>query len=268
MAGRLRRHRRGPRRPRRGGLRGRQSGTATFSSSLSAPGFASTPEPGPASYAEGGRPSRCQTTRCGNGISMPSWSNRALIRCRSSRATPPLLHRRGLDQHPQRDRVRGERLDAGDLGLLDDHAVEVVVLPQVVGDLVRAPARRGRGPRRSRRRRRRTARDQFWLMLPTRRISPLRTYQTVPLSVAQPGDPQAHRLDGAGQASPRSTTSPTPYWSSKIMKMPERKSLTSVWAPKPSATPMMPALAMIGRDVRRRARRATIVTDRPRSARR
>ena len=30
------------------------------------------------------------------------------------------------------------------------------------------------------------------------------------------------------------------------MKMPERKSLTSAWAPKPSATPMMPALAMIG----------------------
>ena len=47
-------------------------------------------------------------------------------------------------------------------------------------------------------------------------------------------------------ASPTSTTSPTPYWSSKIMKSPERKSLTSDWAPKPSAMPMMPALAMIG----------------------
>ena len=43
-----------------------------------------------------------------------------------------------------------------------------------------------------------------------------------------------------------STTSPTPYWSSNSRKIPERKSLTRVWEPKPSATPTMPALAMMG----------------------
>ena len=47
-------------------------------------------------------------------------------------------------------------------------------------------------------------------------------------------------------ATSRSTASPTPYWSSKIMKMPDRKSLTRLWAPKPIATPTMPALAISG----------------------
>ena len=40
-------------------------------------------------------------------------------------------------------------------------------------------------------------------------------------------------------ATPVSITSPTPYWSSMIMKIPERKSFTSDCAPKPTATPMM-----------------------------
>ena len=44
----------------------------------------------------------------------------------------------------------------------------------------------------------RTVRAQFWLWLPTRRISPLRTYQTVPFDVAQPRDAQADGLDRAG----------------------------------------------------------------------
>ena len=47
-------------------------------------------------------------------------------------------------------------------------------------------------------------------------------------------------------ASPASMMSPTPYWSSMSMKMPERKSLTRDWAPKPMATPAMPAPAMSG----------------------
>jgi hypothetical protein len=47
-------------------------------------------------------------------------------------------------------------------------------------------------------------------------------------------------------ASPRSTTSPTPYWSSIIIITPERKSLTRFWAPKPIARPSTPALARIG----------------------
>ena len=122
---------------------------------------------------------------------------------------------------------------------------EVLVLPQVVGDLAEHPLdagevlvvgrRRRRSPRATSsgsccrpagsrrwgrtRRSRRASRSRV-----TRRL----TASTVPM------------------ASPRSTTSPTPYWSSKIMKTPERKSLTSDWAPKPSAMPMIPALAMIG----------------------
>jgi hypothetical protein len=40
--------------------------------------------------------------------------------------------------------------------------------------------------------------------------------------------------------------SPTPYWSSSSMNMPDRKSRTRFWAPKPSATPTMPAEARTG----------------------
>ena len=73
----------------------------------------------------------------------------------------------------------------------------------------------------------------------------MRTYQTVPLTSRSR---VTRRLTASTvpEASPRSTTSPTPYWSSKIMKMPDRKSLTSACDPKPSATPMMPALAIRG----------------------
>ena len=39
--------------------------------------------------------------------------------------------------------------------------------------------------------------DQPWLLLPIRMISPLRMYQTTPVGVAQPGDPQRDLLDGA-----------------------------------------------------------------------
>ena len=73
----------------------------------------------------------------------------------------------------------------------------------------------------------------------------MRTYQTVPLTSRSR---VTRRLTASTvpEASPRSTSSPTPYWSSKIMKMPERKSLTSACEPKPMATPMIPALAMRG----------------------
>lgn len=47
-------------------------------------------------------------------------------------------------------------------------------------------------------------------------------------------------------ASPTSTTSPTPYWSSNSMNIPVMKSRTKFCAPKPSATPTMPADAMKG----------------------
>ena len=46
--------------------------------------------------------------------------------------------------------------------------------------------------------------------------------------------------------SPVSMTSPTPYWSSTIMKTPDRKSLTRLCAPKASATPPTLAEASIG----------------------
>ena len=47
-------------------------------------------------------------------------------------------------------------------------------------------------------------------------------------------------------ASPVSTMSPIPYWSSSSMKTPEMKSLTRSCAPKPSAAPTMPSPAMYG----------------------
>ena len=90
-----------------------------------------------------------------------------------------------------------------------------------------------------------TLRAQFWLLLPTRMISPLRTYQTVP-SMSRSRVTRSPTASTVPVASPASTTSPTPYWSSKIMKMPDRKSLTRLCAPKPMATPAMPALARIG----------------------
>ena len=43
-----------------------------------------------------------------------------------------------------------------------------------------------------------TATEKPWLELPTRRISPLRTYQTVPAMSRSVRDPQADGLDGAG----------------------------------------------------------------------
>ena len=66
--------------------------------------------------------------------------------------------------------------------------------------------------------------------------------------VAEPGHAQADLLDGP-VAKPVSMTSPTPYWSSRIMKTPVRKSLIRLWAPKPTAMPTTPALARIGSDV-------------------
>ena len=68
--------------------------------------------------------------------------------------------------------------------------------------------------------------------LAMRTISPLRMYQTTPL----PSRSRVTRSVTSSTvpiASPVSMTSPTPYWSSMIMKMPDRKSLTRLCAPKP-----------------------------------
>ena len=61
----------------------------------------------------------------------------------------PLLHRRGLEQHPQGDAVGVERLDAPDLGLLDDRSAGSRRPPTGRGRPRGAPAARGPGPRRS-----------------------------------------------------------------------------------------------------------------------
>ena len=81
--------------------------------------------------------------------------------------------------------------------------------------------------------------------LPIRMISPLRTYQVTPFASRSR---VIRRVTSSTVpiASPVSMTSPTPYWSSMIMKTPERKSLTRLCAPKPSATPATPADASSG----------------------
>src|SRR6476661_6497455 len=87
--------------------------------------------------------------------------------------------------------------------------------------------------------------DQPWLLLPIRTISPLRMYQTTP----DPSRSRVTRRETSSTvpvASPVSMTSPTPYWSSRIMKIPDRKSLTRLCAPNPRATPPTPAAASTG----------------------
>jgi hypothetical protein len=82
-------------------------------------------------------------------------------------------------------------------------------------------------------------------LLPIRRISPLRTYHVTPFA-SRSWVTRRDTFSTVPMASPVSITSPTPYWSSRIMKMPERKSLTRLWAPKPRATPPTPAEASTG----------------------
>ena len=90
-----------------------------------------------------------------------------------------------------------------------------------------------------------SARDHCCDLLPTRRISPLGTCHTVP-STSRRRVVRRLTPSTRPEASPTSTMSPTPNWSSTSMKMPERKSFTRLWAPKPSATPAIPAPAMSG----------------------
>ena len=71
-------------------------------------------------------------------------------------------------------------------------------------------------------------------------ISPLRTYHVMPFA-SRSWVTRSETSSTVPMASPVSMTSPTPYWSSRIMKIPDRKSLTRLWAPKARATP--PTLA-------------------------
>ncbi len=78
---------------------------------------------------------------------------------------------------------------------------------------------------------------------PTRRIWPLGTCHTVPLTSRR----RVVRSDTAsigavGLADVDDVA--TPYWSSTRMKIPARKSFTRLWAPKPTATPARPAPAI------------------------
>ncbi len=73
----------------------------------------------------------------------------------------------------------------------------------------------------------------------------MRTYQTVPL----PSRSVVIRRPTAStspDATPTSTMSPTPYWSSSSMNIPDRKSRTRFCAPNPTASPTIPAEARIG----------------------
>ena len=82
-------------------------------------------------------------------------------------------------------------------------------------------------------------------MLPTRAMVPFGMCHTVPCTsrIRVVRNVMASTVPVAG---PASMMSPTPNWSSTSMKMPARKSFTRLWAPKPMATPAMPAPAMSG----------------------
>ena len=82
-------------------------------------------------------------------------------------------------------------------------------------------------------------------MLQTVVISPLRRYQTWPLKscTSVTRKPTARTVP---LMSSTVTMSPTPYWSSMIMQMPLKKSLTRLCAPKATAMPTTPAEAMAG----------------------
>ena len=90
-----------------------------------------------------------------------------------------------------------------------------------------------------------TARPHSWVLLPVRRISPLRTNHRVPLP-SRTLVTRSATSSTVPVTSPKSTVSPTPYWSSSSMNVPDRKSFTRLCAPKPSATPAMPAEARNG----------------------
>ena len=91
-----------------------------------------------------------------------------------------------------------------------------------------------------------SARAQCWLLLPTRTIAPFGTCQTVP-SAARSRVVRSDTASTAPLTCPsRSTTSPTPNWSSARMNRPDRKSFTNDCDPNPSATPTTPAPASSG----------------------
>ncbi len=170
------------------------------------------------------------------------------MRLRSSRSTRHCCCGLGAHDHPDHHPPGLERLDAEHGRLGQDR-------PTRARDRARAWRRR-RGSRRSPRAASAwevtgtstTARDHCCDLFPTRRIVPFGTCHTTP-STSRSRVVRRLTPSTVPLATPASTTSPTPNWSSISMNMPERKSFTSDCAPNPSATPTMPAPAMQRRQV-------------------
>ena len=104
--------------------------------------------------------------------------------------------RRGLEGHAHGDRVGGDGLDAPDLRLLDDHVVEVLVVPEVVGDLLQDATHPGDVLAVGERHVEHRPRPVLALVADPQDLA----VADVPdgaVDVAEPGDAQADRLDGA-----------------------------------------------------------------------
>ena len=127
---------------------------------------------------------------------MPSWSKRNLIRWRISRATAHCSSGAVFSVTRTDDPVRREVLDAPHLRLLDDQVPEVLVVPQVVGDV----AQHLLHPAQVLVQRDRDVQHGAGPVLALVADPDDLAVADVPdgaLDVAEPGDPQADRLDGA-----------------------------------------------------------------------
>ncbi|CAG7626535.1 hypothetical protein SBRY_20272 [Actinacidiphila bryophytorum] len=183
-------------------------------------------------------------------ITMPSRSKARLIRQRSSRATGAALP--GIVLACTCSTTNSEPTDSRPSICTGSHrnssqGSSLLIVSAVSTITARARSRSSCTPTWTST----TAVAQPWLRLPIRLTSPLRTYQISPLS---PRSLVTRRPTSTTvpDATPASMTSPTPYWSSRIMKTPDRKSVTRLRAPKPIATPATPALASSGaRSIRR-----------------
>ena len=151
---------------------------------------------------------------------MPAWSRRDLDRLPQGPLQPELGARRRLDERgasprprprPTPRRAARGASSTSPAKSSDSHTSVAASCDDLAGRL--------RGRRRRRRRRRGRRRTTAWSGCPTRRISPLGTCHTVPSwlrstvvrSVTRSTEPVA---------TPRSTTSPMPYWSSISMNRP------------------------------------------------
>ena len=91
-----------------------------------------------------------------------------------------------------------------------------------------------------------SVRAHSWLMLPMRVIWPFGTLDSAPETSRTSVVRRLMPSTTPTIPSPASITSPIPYWSSASMNTPARKSETRSCAPKPTASPMIPAPAISG----------------------